>query len=314
MKFKKPNFWDYKRPNFISYLLLPLTIPVILNNILINIVKSKGANRDNIKTICLGNIYIGGTGKTPLAIKLSSILKKLNYKTGIIKKFYTDQLDEQKLLNKDDKLYLFKKRKESLNAAIAEKIEVAIFDDGLQDKSVNYDIEFLCFNSEKWIGNGFLIPAGPLREKIDSIVKYDGVFLNGNNEDISNLKNLIKKYNHNIKIFETYYSPVDIDKFNLDDKYLIFSGIGNPDSFKKTLIKNGINIVKEIKFPDHYKYSKKNINLIKVIAKNLDAKILTTEKDYLKINNEDLKDIEFLEIDIIIKKEGELINFIKSQL
>ena len=195
MKFKKPNFWDYKRPNFISYLLLPLTIPVILNNILINIVKSKGANRDNIKTICLGNIYIGGTGKTPLAIKLSSILKKLNYKTGIIKKFYTDQLDEQKLLNKDDKLYLFKKRKESLNAAIAEKIEVAIFDDGLQDKSVNYDIEFLCFNSEKWIGNGFLIPAGPLREKIDSIVKYDGVFLNGNNEDISNLKNLIKKYN-----------------------------------------------------------------------------------------------------------------------
>jgi tetraacyldisaccharide 4'-kinase len=198
--------------------------------------------------------------------------------------------------------------------AIKDDMEVLIFDDGLQDKSINYDLQFVCFNSEKWIGNGCLIPAGPLREKIESISKYDVIFLNGNEEDILEQKKTIKKNNSNIKIFETYYSPINIDKFNLEDKYLIFSGIGNPDSFKKTLIKNKINIIKEINFPDHYKYTSKDIDKIKVFAKNLNAKILTTKKDYIKIDEKDAYGIDFLEIDIIIKNENELIKFIKEQL
>ena len=312
MKLKKPNFWDYKKKSFMSYLLLPFTVPVILNNFLIN--KKINQNTDNIKKICVGNIYIGGTGKTPLSLKLSQIIKNLNFKTAIIKKFYSDQLDEQKLLRKKDTLYCVGKRKDSLDEAIKNGVEVAIFDDGLQDRSINYDLQFVCFNSEKWIGNGLLIPAGPLREKIDSISKYDAIFLNGNDEDILEQKKIIKKHKLNIKIFETYYQPINIDKFNSHERYLIFSGIGNPDSFKKTLIKNKINIIKEIKFPDHYQYSSKDIDKIKLLAKKLHAKILTTEKDYLKIDNKNLEEIKFLEIEIIIKEENELINFIKSQL
>ena len=189
-----------------------------------------------------------------------------------------------------------------------------IFDDGLQDKSINYDLQFVCFNSEKWIGNGCLIPAGPLREKINSISKYDAIFLNGNEEDTLEQKKIIRKYNSNIKIFETYYSPINMDKLNLEDKYLIFSGIGNPDSFKKTLLKNKINIIKEVNFPDHYQYTTKDIDKIKVFAKNLNAKILTTKKDYIKIEKKDTYGIDFLEIDIIIKNENELIEFIKKRL
>ena len=311
MKLKKPNFWDYKKPNFLSYLLLPLTIPIILNNLYLN---NKKKNTDKIKKICVGNIYIGGTGKTPLSIKLCQILNKLNYKSAIIKKFYNDQLDEQKLLSEKNKVYCFDNRNKSVSFAIKDDMEVLIFDDGLQDKSINYDLQFVCFNSEKWIGNGCLIPAGPLREKIESISKYDVIFLNGNEEDILEQKKTIKKNNSNIKIFETYYSPINIDKFNLEDKYLIFSGIGNPDSFKKTLIKNKINIIKEINFPDHYKYTSKDIDKIKLFAKNLNAKILTTKKDYVKIDKKDAYGIDFLEIDIIIKNENELIKFIKEQL
>ena len=70
---------------------------------------------------------------------------------------------------------------DSLNKAIAQKINYVIFDDGLQDKNINYDISIVCFNSKNWVGNGMLIPSGPLREKIDSLKKYDVVFLNGNN-------------------------------------------------------------------------------------------------------------------------------------
>ena len=312
MKLKKPNFWDYKKPNFISYLLLPLTLPVIINNFLL--VKKKIKDIENIKKICIGNIYIGGTAKTPLSIKISQIIKKLGYKTAIIKKYYKDQFDEQELLRKRDKLYTLNHRKESLERAIKDNIDVAIFDDGLQDGALNYDLRFVCFNNDKWIGNGFLIPAGPLREKLDSISKYDAIFLNGNDEDNSIKKEIIKKYNPNIEIFETSYAPVNINKFNIEDKYLIFSGIGNPDTFKKTLAKNKINIVKEISFPDHYQYLSSDIDKIKFTAQNFDAKILTTEKDYLRIKNEDSKGIEFLEIDIIVKQEAELINFLKTIL
>jgi tetraacyldisaccharide 4'-kinase len=311
MKLKKPNFWDYKKPNFLSYLLLPLTIPIILNNFYLN---NKKKNTDNIKKICVGNIYVGGTGKTPLSIKLCQTLNNLSFKTAIIKKFYSDQLDEQKLLSEKNKLYCFDNRKKSVSFAIKDNIEVVIFDDGLQDKSINYDLQFVCFNSEKWIGNGCLIPAGPLREKINSISKYDAIFLNGNEEDTLEQKKIIRKYNSNIKIFETYYSPINMDKLNLEDKYLIFSGIGNPDSFKKTLLKNKINIIKEVNFPDHYQYTTKDIDKIKVFAKNLNAKILTTKKDYIKIEKKDTYGIDFLEIDIIIKNENELIEFIKKRL
>ena len=312
MILKKPDFWDYKQPNFLSYMLLPLTLPIIINNFFISL--KKNSNNQNIKRIGIGNIYIGGTAKTPLSIKINQILKKLNHKTGIIKKFYKNQVDEQKLLSNKAQLYCFDKRKVALDKAIKDNLEIVIFDDGLQDSSINYDLSFVCFNVVKWIGNGFLIPAGPLREKIESISKYDAIFLNGNEEDNSDLKSLIKKYNKNIRIFETYYKPININKFNDKSEYVIFSGIGNPESFKKTLTKNNFNIIKEIKFPDHYRYTQKDIDKIKLQAINLNAKILTTEKDYVKLNDNTADGIEFLEIELIIKEENELINFIKSNI
>ena len=75
MNFKKPNFWDLPKPNIISYLLIPFSFPFIIRNFFFNIIKRKKTT--NIKTICIGNIYIGGTGKTPLTIKIYEILKKL---------------------------------------------------------------------------------------------------------------------------------------------------------------------------------------------------------------------------------------------
>ena len=98
MKLKKPNFWDYKKPNLISYLLLPFTLPFIVNNFFLNINRKK--RNKEIKSICVGNIYVGGTAKTPLTIKIFEILKKMNLKTATIKKFYNNQIDEQKILQK----------------------------------------------------------------------------------------------------------------------------------------------------------------------------------------------------------------------
>jgi len=311
MKFKKPNFWDYKEPNLFAYILLPFTYVIKLINF---ISKKEKITTERIKTICIGNIYLGGTGKTPTSIKNNQILKNLNFKTAFIKKKYYDQEDEQKILSSYGKLFCKKNRIDALKEAINEEIEVAIFDDGLQDKILNYDIAFVCFNAQTWIGNSFCIPSGPLRENLKSVKKYDAVFLNGNGENTVEIENILKNIKPNLEIFNAEYVPLNNNKININQNYLVFSGIGNSDSFLKTLKKNNFKIVKNLNFPDHYNYSNKDIIKIKEMAKNLKAKILTTEKDYNRLNKLNAEDINFLKIELKIINEKQLINFLNKKL
>ena len=312
MKLKKPKFWELDKPNLLSYLLFPFTIFAELNNYFLN--KKTKKNQKKLKTICVGNIYLGGTGKTPLAIKLYQKLEKLNYKVCIGKKFYKDQIDEQTLIQKNADIIIDKSRKNIINRAIKNDVEILIFDDGLQDRKISYDIEVVCFDSECWIGNGFLIPSGPLREKVTSLKKYNAVFLKnlGNeNKDIINQINII---NPNIKIFYSTYYPANLEEFDISNKYLIFSGIGNPRSFKDLLLKNKLNIIKEIIFPDHHEYNQRDIKFLKKKALELNAKIITTEKDFNKIPDKDKVDISYLKINLKINNEEELTNFLKKAL
>ena len=177
MKLNKPNFWDYKKPNFLAYILLPLTFPILIRNFF---AKSFSKNKfHKIKTVCVGNIYLGGTGKTPLSIKINNLLKAQGLKSTVVKKFYNDQSDEQTLIKNYTNLICKKNRLDALNDAINQKFEFAIFDDGLQEKSINYDLKIVCFTNSQWKGNGFIIPAGPLREKIESLKNFDIIFING---------------------------------------------------------------------------------------------------------------------------------------
>jgi tetraacyldisaccharide 4'-kinase len=312
MKFKKPKFWDLKRPNLLSYLLLPFTIPIRINNIFLNIKSKK--KYDKIKTICVGNIYLGGTGKTPTTIKLYKILQQTGLNIFTAKKFYKSQLDEQTILHKKTQFITANDREEIIKRGFQNNADLLIFDDGLQDNKIKYDINFVCFNTQNWVGNNFLIPAGPLREKLDSLKKYDGVFLKENNSNGSEIVDLIKTFNNQIKIFFTYYRITNLATLNIDKKYLIFSGIGDPSNFKNTLLRNNFKIVEEIIYPDHYQYKQKDIDKIKFKANQLNAEILTTEKDYVKISKENSDNIKFLEIDLKIKNEEKLTNFIKSKL
>ena len=310
MKLNKPKFWDDKKISFLAIILLPLTIFIAINNLILSIISKEKSKK--IKTICVGNIYIGGTGKTPLTIKLYDIFKNLNYKVSTAKKFYKKHLDEQIILDNKTNLIISSTRHKALKEAIKQKNELVIFDDGLQDNKIDYDLKFVCFNSKKWIGNGFLIPSGPLREKISSLKKYDVVFLNGNSSNIEDIKKEIYQINPNIEIFETLYKPINLEKIDLSKKYIVFSGIGNSNSFKETLIENNINVIKEIIFPDHYRYKKNDIKKIKLDAKKVGANIITTEKDYVKLTEEDKKEIKYLEISLELKREKKLIEFIKN--
>ena len=172
----------------------------------------------------------------------------------------------------------------------------------------------MCFNSQNWIGNGLVLPSGPLRESLKNLKKYDSVFLNGNSEEVTEIKSVIKNINPNLEIFEAEYLPLNTEKLDKNQNYLAFSGIGSPDSFIKTLKKNNFKIVKSLDFPDHYNYSNQDLIKIKETAKKLNAKIITTEKDYNRLNKLNSEGIEYLEIELKITNEKELINFLNKKL
>jgi len=314
MILKKPKFWDFKKPNFFAYLLYPFTVFVKINNIISGLVPKKKFTE--IKTLCVGNLYVGGTGKTPTSLLLYNLLKKMNINPVTAKKFYNNEMDEQKLLKDNSNFISHTDRKKIVKKAIEMKFDMIIFDDGLQEKWIDYDIKFACFDSDKWIGNGHLIPSGPLREKIDSIKNYHGIFLKTVNEDtnLDYIFNKIRNINPNIEIFETIIEIKNINQFNINKNYIIFSGIGNPDSFKKLLLKNQFKIIEEITFPDHYNYQDKDISEIINKANSNNAEIITTEKDFKRIPQKFKEKISFLEINIKIKDETKLVQFLKTKI
>ena len=313
MKLIKPKFWDQKKPNLIAYLLFPLTIFIRLNNFFLKI-KSKKIYKE-IKTICVGNIYLGGTGKTPTVLKIYQLLRN-DLKVVTAKKFYINQEDEQIILKDKSKFLTSKNRKEIIENSIKQDLDLIIFDDGLQDNKINYNLNFVCFDGHNWIGNGCLIPSGPLREKITSLKNYDAVFIKfiEKNSNLEKIYSTIKNINPKIEIFNSLVQVKDIDKFDLTKKYVVFSGIGNARSFKSLLLKNNFNVIKEIIFPDHHSYKLNEIENILNKTKELGANLITTEKDFVKLPNNYKNQINFLEIELKIIEEGELLKFIKSRI
>jgi tetraacyldisaccharide 4'-kinase len=307
MKLIKPKFWKTK--NFISLILYPLSAITFLIN---SIKKFSIRKTFEIKTICIGNIFIGGTGKTSLAIEINELLRK-KFRTVFIKKDYKNQIDEINLLNNKGKIISSSNREDALLAASKKKYQVAILDDGLQQKNINYNLRIACFNSEYGLGNEFTLPAGPLRENLSVIKNYDLIFLNGE----KNNKKILSKFksiNKDLKIFEGKYKPLNLKKFNLKKKYLMFCGIGNPHEFEQTLIKYKFNVSKKIIFPDHHKFSNIDLKKLNYNASRGNLTLITTEKDFFRLNKAQRKNIKFLKIKLEIKNREKLKKILISKL
>ena len=118
-----------------------------------------------------------------------------------------------------------KKQKNSIKRAISENYQVAIFDDGLQDKSISYDLIFICFNQINKIGNGRLIPSGPLRENLEVLKENKNIFIIGNDENNSEFKNFLLNKFSDLNFFEGIYVPINIYNLKSNENFIIFSGI-----------------------------------------------------------------------------------------
>jgi tetraacyldisaccharide 4'-kinase len=300
MYFIKPKFWDKKNNSFLSILLYPLSIIYYL----INVIRKKISipQKFNIPIICVGNIYIGGTGKTSAAIEIMKILnqsKKIcfltkGYGRKSKKDIYLNELnisnqntvdtgDEALLLNKYGDVYISNNRTKAINTIIKLGYDAIILDDGFQDHLIFKNLNILCFDSKNWIGNNNLIPSGPLREPLISIKEANFIIIKGEKNQI--IENEIKKLSPNIEIIYAE-NRIENNETLKNKNFIAFTGIGNPYSFFNTLLNNNIKIIKQIIYPDHFQFTEKNYKVLFQEAENNNCNLITTEKDWVRISKQ----------------------------
>ena len=302
----KPKFWD-KKIGIISIILYPLSlIYLIIIYIKKKIIK---VHKFKIPIICVGNIYVGGTGKTPLSILLANEIQKLGKETVILRKYYDSHNDEYELIkNNFNNLIVNKKRIDGILKAERANYDIVILDDGLQEYKIKKNLNIVCFNEKQLVGNGLVMPAGPLRENLNNLKSSDVVIINGNKN--KSFEEKILNINNKLEIFYSNYKTQNIEKFK-NKKLFAIAGIGNPENFFQLIEDNDLSIKKKFIFPDHHKYSNNEILNIVDEAKKENCQIITTEKDYYKIKKFDIK-IEYIKIFLNIENKDILINKIKK--
>ena len=319
MYFIKPKFWDKKNKTFLSILLYPLSIIYYL----ISIIKKKTTitQKFSIPIICVGNIYVGGTGKTSAAIEIAKILnqsKKVcfltkGYGRKSNKDIYLNELnmlnlntevtgDEALLLNKYGHVYISNNRAEAINTIIKLGFDAIILDDGFQDRQIFKNLNILCFDSKNWLGNNNLIPSGPLREPLTSIKEANFIIIKGEKNQI--IENEIKKISPNIEIIYAE-NRIENNEILKNKNFIAFTGIGNPYSFFNTLLNHNIKIIKQIIYPDHFQFTEKNYQLLFQEAENNNCNLITTEKDYVRIKEQFKEKVYFTKLNtLLIGKES----------
>ena len=307
MKFNKPKFWD-KKLGFISTLLLPLTLITLL--IIFLRKKLIEVKSFDIPIICVGNLYLGGTGKTPTSILIAKELLKQRKKPVILRKFYDSHKDEHELIKKNFKHFLLNKdRVEGVFEALKKKFDTVILDDGFQDYKLKKKLNILCFNENQLIGNGLVIPAGPLRENLNVIKGVDIILINGKKN--IEFERKVLNINKEVNIFYSTYKPINKRQF-LGKKLFAITGIGNPENFFRLLSENNLQVKKKFIYPDHYEFTKKEILDIINEAKKNNCEIIMTEKDFFKVKRFKYKYLKFLKVNLEIKDKKRLLKIISN--
>lgn len=317
----------WSKRTLLTYLLLPIAF--IWKFVTTLRMKKEGKTFTPL-IVCVGNITVGGAGKTPFTIFLATELKKMGITVAILSRGYKGKIkqkvlhvdhkkhnaslvgDEALILSKAAPLVIAKNRALGAQFLEKQKYKVILMDDGLQNNSLKKDVNILLFNTLNPFGNNFIIPAGPLRETLKSAKDRIDVVV-GVGKKNKKLRNLI--HNINLKYIEANIS-VKSDNINLQEKYLAFASIAYPDKFFHTLETYGAKVYIYKKFSDHYLYKDTDIENLINIAKLNNLKLITTSKDYVKINPKFYPFVKKLEIELDINKEDKsyLVKLIKQKL
>lgn len=312
---KTPTYWKSK--NLLSLALYPLGCLYGLATLLR--MSLKKAKRVEAKVICIGNLTAGGTGKTPVSVSLAKLLQQNGQKPIFVSRGYGGRLkdivvnpykhtaievgDEPLLLARQAPVVINPNRYLGALLAQQEGADYIIMDDGFQNPSLYKDKSIIVIDGNVGLGNGFCIPAGPLREFTSlGIKRAQAIAIIGDDK-----YNLASKFK-NIPIFKGKINAVSASPLTYD--VVAFAGIGRPDKFYNSLTEYGFNIVAHKDFPDHHFYSEQELEDILALGKQHKAPVYTTAKDFVKIPPHLQSKFKVLEIEIEWENPAEILNFL----
>lgn len=285
---KQPKFWQKK--TLLSFLLWPVSR--LYAFIVRRVIARQRPKNLPILSICIGNSVVGGAGKTPVTLAIAAQFCKKGKRVQIILKGYggktvsptrvdisahsvADVGDEAIMVaRKGFEVWVGASRFDVAQAAIHAGGDVLLFDDGFQDLTINFTERLLLVGES--IGNGFVLPAGPLREDIwDAVARATGLICMGSVPAYLSSQSLPTYLAQREVILPTEFDP--------SLPAIAFCGIGNPAQFERLLQQKGIKLVDFYAFPDHHPYTEEQINALLDAAKSVNAQVLTTEKDFVKV-------------------------------
>ena len=263
-----------------------------------------------VPVIVVGNISVGGTGKTPLLISLCELLKQQGYRPGIVSRGYGGDFDGEHLVTNDDDAkqigdepYLISRRtacpivvgRNRVAAAqlLLEKSDcnIILSDDGLQHYRLKRDVEIAIIDSSRQFGNGFCLPSGPLRERVSRLKDVDIVVNHGVELD-EECNSFALQFSDIINLKTTEIKPVS--HFQGSVVHAV-AGIGHPSRFFNQLKNNGLDVT-EHDFPDHYAFTQQDLMF------NDDSPVLMTEKDAVKCQGFSADDLWYVPVNAILSK------------
>lgn len=300
--FKTPHFWNKRQ--WINYLLIPISwIWTRIAQWNEGHIKSESVS---VPVICVGNLVMGGAGKTPTVIALVDLLKKMGHVPHILSRGYGAYIRNTIQVNPDKHNYLQvgdeplllahaaptwagPDRVQSAKAAISHGATILVMDDGLQNPSLEKDLSFIVVDSIQGIGNGMVFPAGPLREPIEAGAgRAQAMIVIGDDDSSFEF------------IDEQFVAKIQCLKKNSDkgqNKSIVaFAGIGYPEKFRHTLKENNYEICQFIEFADHHPYTIHDMIKLVKLSEQHKATLLTTTKDWLRIPNHYRNKVETLPI------------------
>lgn len=289
---RAPEFWQIRGPT--ACLLAPLGAVIAAAGALRR--RLATPERAGVPVICVGNLVVGGAGKTPVTLALVALLREMGVAAHVLSRGYGGALtgpvrvdpaihdaamvgDEPLLLAARAPTWVSRDRAAGARAAVGAGAAVIVMDDGLQNPDLVHDWDIIVVDGGFGFGNGMLMPAGPLREPIAAgIARARFAIIIG--EDRCGAAATLGS---GLPILHARLDAASGAEGWAGRRVLGFAGIGRPDKFFDTLRDLGTALVGEAAFPDHHPYGADEIATLRQRARDLDATLVTTEKDFVRL-------------------------------
>jgi len=317
---KAPKFWYKKKDTYLSNSLYPFSLLFRFGTKIRNLISIK--QQSPLPVICIGNIVVGGAGKTPVSLKIGKLLTKAGYRPHFISKGYAGLIkkstlvqswhsatsvgDESILLSEVAPTWIGTNRINSSKLAKKKGADCLIMDDGFQNPTIQKDFSIIVINAAQEFGNKRVMPSGPLRESINRGLSRTNLIV-----VVGEVSNELKKtIPENIPIIEARFEIKKENKNFKGQNITAFAGIAYPEKFFMSLEEQGGKIVRQITYPDHYIYTENDLLTLAETANKTKSILVSTQKDNVRIPKPYRSLVNTLEGEIIFENENLLVKIL----